>query len=74
MCFHFLLCSSTVRGFRSSSVRLVALDMDGTLLDSSSRIRPSSVQVGRWQVQTSDTCKRSLKPGVFDSDFDARAP
>lgn len=29
-------------GFRSSSVRLVALDMDGTLLDSSSRILPSS--------------------------------
>lgn len=29
--------------FRSSSVRLVALDMDGTLLDSKGRIRPSAV-------------------------------
>ena len=31
--------------WRSSDVRLVALDMDGTLLDSRSKILPSSVQV-----------------------------
>jgi rRNA maturation RNase YbeY len=34
-------------GFRSSGVRLVALDMDGTLLDSKSRILPSSVKAIR---------------------------
>ena len=36
--------SAKKRAKRSSDIRLLALDMDGTLLDSNSKVLPSSVE------------------------------